>query len=288
MGSIPLPALAVNPPPNVLDQYAKLAQLKSLLQSQQSQQQQMQERQQSFPSLLQSQQSEAQSSGIDVQMKQIGLQNMQKVQSALSDPSFGKSFDEWQKTKGQSAQPGSQPNAQPGQPELSGGVQLSPVAQYMVEARGLPLLGPNGALELNKMFTSTAQEMATVAKTQGEAVGSQLKNHADQLENFNDAVAPVLGEKDPIKQLQGFQDLKTKIAADPSSYPPVLVKELGGTNSIQDLARLSNGAKIQGMLVEEAMKGAQAKVAGTEASTPTPQQLQAATQSVQSYQALPQ
>ena len=282
MGSIPLPALAVNPPPNVLDQYAKLAQLKSLLQGQQSQQQQMQERQQSFPSLLQSQQSEAQSAGIDVQMKQIGLKNMQMVQSELADPNLGKNLDNFNKTQGQQSQGG-----QSAQPDLTGGVQLSPVARYLV-SKGLPLLGPNGALEINKMFTSSAQEMATLAKTQGEAGAAHLKNHADQLDNFNDLAAPVLGQTDPIKQIQGLQDLKSKIAADPNSYPQILLQKLGSLNSIQDLTRFANTAKVQSMITEEATKGAQAKVGATEAATPTPQQLQAATQSVQSYQALPQ
>src|SRR5579872_360053 len=111
MSSIPLPALAVNPPTNPVDQFSKLVQLKSLLQGQQAQQQEMSQRAQLFPSQLSQQQSAASQAGAQSQMTQLGLQNMQRVNAFMTDPTSGKKFDAWQKSQGSQPTPGwGQPN----------------------------------------------------------------------------------------------------------------------------------------------------------------------------------
>ena len=97
MASIPLPALAVQPPPNVLDQESKLLGLKSMLGQQQLQQaqlageqQQQQQRAQMFPSQLAQQGSAtteaantAASSGITLQQQQLQLKSQQAVQQEM-------------------------------------------------------------------------------------------------------------------------------------------------------------------------------------------------------------
>jgi hypothetical protein len=271
---IPLPALDVQRPEDPLQQYGKLIQMKALLQAQQ-------QREALFPSQLQASRAQASQAAAQSQMTQLGLQNMQKVNSFLASPDSGQKLDQWQKMQG--AQPQSAV-----QPDLGAGVQLSPIARYLNEVEGLPLLGPNGALEVNQKFTAAAQEMANLAKTQGDAGAALIKNHQQQLDNFNDLATPILEQaNDPAAQAQGLQDLKTKVSADPASYPPLLVQNLGKLNDAGTLARFANTAKVQEMILDESLKQSQAKTQATAAATPTPQQLQAAIGTVQTYQSLP-
>jgi hypothetical protein len=234
-------------PENQLDQFAKMQAIKN---SQQTAAQSAQ----SFPLEQQQRQAAVTAGNLQNQQTQIALKNMQSTQAALSDPNFNKDFEDWQSGKSQppSAQPapgqpttttnnqpadgsaGAQPSANQATPTLlapgmspqtplrsaaASTVQLHPLAQYLAERKGLPFFGPGGALDISDKLNEASQKMATLSKTQGTAGATALKNHADQLNNFEDLAEPILAEKDPAKQAQGLQNLQSEIGAHPELYP---------------------------------------------------------------------
>lgn len=181
---------------------------------------------------------ELQSGAIDLQMKQLALKNMQTVQSALSDPNLEGQFNEWQKSKG----------ATPtgiAQSEQSGiGGELHPMAQFLAEKKGLPFMGPGGALEISKSFNAAAQETANLLKTGGDIQKTKLENYGKQIDYMADDVAPILAETDKAKQDAALSVLKAKVQFQPGKYPPDLVQNLDNINSAHDLAQFSNSSKI--------------------------------------------
>ena len=118
-------------------------------------------------------------------------------------------------------------------------------------------MGPNGALEVSNQFNEAAQKGATLAKTQGDAGAAALKNHADQLSNFDDLVEPVLAEKDPAKQAAGIQNVQAEITAHPELYPTEATQHLDSLGTIQGLQGAANTSKVRQMLIEDATKQAE-------------------------------
>jgi hypothetical protein len=287
MGSVPLAALSINQQqPNPLEQYGKALQLKSLLAQQAMQ-----------PGQQQLQQQQIQGNSLELQMKQLELQNRQIGQSALSDPKFSKEFSDWQSSKQQSggsnqapaqgaATPGAQTQAG-GSAVATGTVPLHPLAQFLADKKGLPLIGPGGALELSGTLTASAEKMAQLAKTQGDIGKTALENHQKQLDNFDNIVEPVLAEKDPTKQQAGLQNIQSEISTHPELYPPEATQHLGTMNTIQGLQTAANTSKVRQMLVDDASKAAKASQEVTAASAPTAQQIKTATDSLKSFSALP-
>ena len=158
MGAIPLPALSIRPPqeqPGPLDTYAKLLQLRAMQEQQKLIPGKLEEQQQG----LQQGQQQIQSTGLDIQAKQLALQNQKISQSTLADPNFSKDFDDWQKSKGTAA---------PAAAGTTGAVPLHPLAQYLAERKGLPVLGPGGALDVSKQLTEGSQKLAELSKTKAK------------------------------------------------------------------------------------------------------------------------
>ena len=285
MGNIPLVALATQTQqPSPLQEFSTLQQILTARQNQQYQAQ-------AQPLELQQKQQEMQSGAVDLQMKQLALKNSQVAQGALTDPNFQKDFDDWQKTKssGTTGTVQSIPNATSGQnPTAGGALQLHPLAQYLAERKGLSMFGPGGALEISSSLTSSAQKLADLAKTQGEAGNQSLEQHTKQLDNFNNLVEPILTETNPAKQQQQIQGLQQEIQAHPDLYPVEATQHLDKLNNIQSLQAASNTAKVREMVLNEATKQSEAWKASLAASTPTSQQIQDATRTVGTYGAIPQ
>lgn len=282
MGSnIPLVALqSQTQQPSPLDTYSKLVSLKNAMQQQQFQQQNQ-------PLELKERQQALESGGVDLAMKQQQLKNSQVAQAALSDPNFQTDYAEFKKSKGSTT---SQPAAatQPGAvPDTSSPLQLHPLAQFLAEKKGLPMLGPGGAMELSNTLTKQSQEMATLAKTQGEAGNEALKSYKTKLDNFNSLATPILEEKDPQKQQAAVAGMQSEIQQHPELYPPQAVQNVGKLNSVQALQSAANTSFIHDHLIEDATKQTELGQKQLMAGAPTPQQQQSATSTVASYGAIP-
>ena len=268
MGSPPLLALDVQQPPSILDQASKLTALKSALMNQQFQQQ-------AQPLELQQRQQATQSGVVDLQMKQLGLKNRQLGQAALSDPNFEKDFADWQSSKQQpnnAAQGGAAPqptsNISPG---LAGGtLQLHPLAQFLVEKKGLPLFGPEGAMDVSSSLTGAAQKIAELAKTQGQAATAALENHGKQLDNFDNLVEPILTETDPAKQQQQITNLQSEIKAHPDLYPAEATQHLDKLGTVQAVQFAANTSKVRQMVIDDATKQAEAEKAAGASNPQSP------------------
>jgi len=273
---IPLPSLAINSQqPNPLESYGKVLSLKGLLQNQEFQQQQQ-------PQLLQQQKQATEEGAIDLQMKQLGLKNTQVAQAAFSDPNFTKDLKAWQENKGAASQGGT---ATPGS---STAVPLHPIAQFLAENKGLSLFGPGGALEISNNLNGAVEKQAQIAKVQGEAGLAALNTHSKQLENFDNIAEPILAEKDPQKQMESLADMHMEIQKHPDLYPPEATQNLDKFSTVQGLQTVANGSKMRQMLIEDATKSAEEKQKTTAAATPTPEQIQNATSTVNTYNAVPQ
>jgi hypothetical protein len=270
-----LPALPnnlnVTPPQiqNPVDQAMKMASLKNMMSEQAL-------RQQLAPLDVQEAQQRNQQGQIQIQQQQLQLANQQKAQQALSDPNFRKDFDDWQKTN---------PSGNATTPD-GNVVDLHPVAQFLAEKKGLPLLGPGGALEMSGTLTGAAQKQAELLKTQGEAGTSKLKMHSDQIGNFNDLVLPVLEETDPAKQAAGVAKVQQEIKTNPGFYPPEATQHLGTLGTIQGLSEAANTAKIAQMQVDDATKKLTQTKGALEVEPVTPARLKTFTQTVNSFSAL--
>jgi hypothetical protein len=240
-------------------------------------QQAQQQRAALFPGQLQEQENLTAGSGIDLQMKQLGLKNAQITNSALSDPNLSSELDEWQKQKGGDQEA----------PTGGTGIQLHPLAQFLMEKRGLPALGPGGALEISKNLTESAQQMATLIKTQGDAATSKLTAYGKQIDNLTNAAAPIFEEADPAKQQNALGTFKNTVLANPTDYPPELVKQVQGINTVGDLAKMTNYAKMHETVIEDAQKAAEASQKVTAAAPPTFQQQSDAKNTLASYLAIP-
>lgn len=238
MSSIPLPALSIRPSENPLDQAAKALSIKGMLQ-----QQQTAAIQQAAAS------NEVASSGIDLQMKQLGLANAQKVNSALADPNLGDEVDEWQKSKGGQD---SSTTSTTGPLGMGAGLQLHPLAQFLAEKKGLPLMGPGGALEVSNNLLKSAQDMATLLKTKGDTAKTQLDNYGTQLGNLQNAAAPIFEEQDPAKQADALGTFKNEVLTNPDMYPPELVKRIPTIQTVGDLATMTNYAKMHEQVISDA------------------------------------
>jgi hypothetical protein len=275
---IPLAALAVQQPPSVLDQVSKIAALKSAMMNQQFQQQLQ-------PIELQQAQQQQQSGAVDLQMKQLGLKNAQTAQDALRDPNFEQNFKDWQNSK----QSSSATATQPGTAGLAGGaLQLHPIAQYLAEKKGLPLFGPEGAMEISSALTGSAEKMAELSKTQGQAGTAALENHSKQLENLYNLAQPILTETDPAKQQQQIANLQSEIQAHPDLYPVEATRHLDKLGTVQAVQFAANTSKVRQMIVDDATKQAEASKATLAATAPTSQQIAGATRTIATYGAIPQ
>lgn len=253
-----MPNLNVTPPQiaNPLDQAIRMGQLKNMLSANALQQQLM-------PLQVQEEQQRNAQTDIQIQQQELALGNQRKAQTALTDPNFAKDFDQWKQSQSDGSAAG--PNGNP--------VDLHPVAEFLAEKRGLPLMGPNGALELSASLLGASQKAAELAKTQGEAGTSKLKMHADQLGNFDDLVLPVLEETDPAKQAAGVARVQQEIKTNPGFYPPEATQHLDKLGTIQGLAQAANTSKILQMQLEDATKQAQQKKTGLEIEAPSPAQV---------------
>jgi hypothetical protein len=284
MASIPLVALSSQTQqPSPLDQYSKLISLKNAMQQQQFQQQNQ-------PLELQERQQAVQSGSVDLQMKQNLLKNTQVAQGALTDPNFQKDYADFKKSKEVPLNPGITPAATPAGavPDTSSPMQLHPLAQFLAEKKGLPLLGPGGAMEISNSLTTQAQKMAELAKTQGEAGKAHLDTYTKQLDNFDNLAEPILGEKDPAKQQAALTGLKSELQQHPDLYPQGFTQNLGKINSVQDLQAAANSSHVHAALVEDATKQTDLQQKQLMAGAPTPQQQQTAASTVASYGAVPQ
>ncbi len=276
MSSIPLLALGVQnqQPPSPLEQYSKIMGLKSLLGQQQVQQ-----------SELQNQDLQRQSTQMDLQMKQIGLKNAQITNTALTDPKMMDDFKDWQSQKAPASAP---QNAIPALAEpgslwsrsqgLSGTVPLNPVAQYLMERKGLPLMGPGGAMEISKTLTAGQQDLANVLKTQGETAATALKNHSEQRDNFNDLVEPILSEAkspspDQNKIQQGIQTLQQELQTHPELYPAAAVQHAQTMTTLPGVVTAANTARLNEMVTDEAQKAAGTRKIQLEIAPPTKDQI---------------
>lgn len=235
------PALMIRPPESPVQQVGQVLGIQGALQQQQIRGQ------------------ELQSGNIDLQMKQLALKNMQVTQSALSEPNLNEQFQDWQKSKGTPAS-----GIAASDTGALGG-ELHPMAQFLAERKGLPFIGPGGALEISKNFNAAAQETANVLKTQGENAKNRLEVYGMQLDNFSNDVAPVLAESDRAKQDSALASFKAKVSFDPTKYPPELVSRLDSINGPQDLASLSNNAKVHQEVISLGTKMADEQKAQAEA-----------------------
>jgi hypothetical protein len=282
VGSIPLLAtqLQNQQPPSPMDQYSKVMALKSMMGQQQVQQ-----------SELQNQALQRQSTQQDIDLKQIGINNAKITNSALTDPNMMDDFKSWQSSKGsspsQSPQPqaaapqGSaspMPNAAAASQASSGGIQLNPLAQYLVEKKGLPLMGPGGALEMSNNLTKGQQDLATLLKTQGDTAATALKNHSEQRDNFNDLVEPIVSEAksanpDQNKIQQGIQALQQELQQHPELYPAAAVQHAQTMTTLPGVITAANTAKLNEMVTDEAQKAAGAQKTKLEIAPPTKDQI---------------
>jgi hypothetical protein len=270
-----LPQLAnlnVQPPQiaNPLDQASRLASLKDM-------QSATALRNQLAPLDVQEAQQRNQQGQIQIQQQQLQLANQQKAQAALADPNFRDDFDKWQKTKSD----GTASN-----PDGSGPVTLHPVAEFLAEQKGLPLMGPGGALQISDTLTGASQKQAELAKTQGEAGVSKLKMHSDQISNFENLALPIMEETDPAKQASALQRLQQEIKQNPGFYPPEATQHLQTMGTPQGLAQAANTAKIMQMQIDDATKQATSTKAQLEVEPVSPARIKNFTQTINSYGAL--
>lgn len=235
------PALMIRPPESPLQQFGQAEQIIGARQRQQLGQQ------------------ELQSGGIDLQMKQLALQNAQTVQSALSDPNLNSQYEDWRKSRG-TPPAGVVPNDTTGI-----GSELHPMAQFLAEKKGLPFTGPGGALEISQKFNADAQASANLIKTRGEVEEKRLANYGKQLGNFADDAAPVLAETDSQKQQSELAMFKAKVKAQPTNYPQELVNRIDDINGVGDLAQLANNGKIHEEVISLGTKLADQQKAQAEA-----------------------
>jgi hypothetical protein len=267
----PLPNLTVTPPniPNPIDQAMKMASLKDM-------QSATALRQQLAPLDVQEAQQRNQQGQIQIQQQQLQLANQQKAQTALADPNFRKDFDTWQKTKSDGT--ASSPDGSP--------VTLHPVAEFLTEQKGLPLMGPGGAIQISDTLTGASQKQAELAKTQGEAGVAKLKMHSDQIANFENLALPIMEETDPAKQASALQRLQQEIKTNPGFYPPEATQHLQTMGTPQGLAQAANTAKVMQMQIDDATKQATSQKAQLEVEPVSPARLKAFGQTIQSYSAL--
>ena len=261
MGSIPLPALSIQPPQtDPLGQYGKLMQLRDLIQ-----------RQQLIPGELQGQQQQLQAGAMQNQLQQIGLKNAQIANEAMTDPQFKQRYQDWQ-TKQTSGAPGSQePVTTSGQASaVQSPVPLHPYAQFLMDEYGLPLQGPHGALEVSNALIDSSTKAAALNK-------DDLANYGTQVGNFRDAVTPVLAEQDPVARAAQVQNLQKNIAQNPSKYPPQIAQNVNKLSDPNYLQMASNLESVHSSVIEYATKQAQQReaTAGAEAkeneiAAPTP------------------
>jgi hypothetical protein len=259
-------------PPQIANPLQTAGQLGTLQQMKSSQALQ----QQLAPLQVQEAQQKAQQETIQTQQQQLALANQQQAQAALADPGFRKDFDEWKSTKSDGA--ASAPDGSV--------VTLHPLAEYLNEKKGLPLLGPGGAIQISDTLLGASQKAADLAKTQGEAGTSKLKMHSDQISNFEQLAVPILEETDPGKQAAGLAKLQQEIKTNPGFYPPEATQHLATMNTVQGLAQAANTAKVLGMQVDDAAKAATATKGQLEIAPVTPDRITTFTKTVNSFGAL--
>ena len=177
--------------------------------------------------------------------------------------------------------PNASANAAPG-----GAMQLHPLAQYLM-SKGLPLLGPGGAMEISTALMGASQKMAELAKTQGEYGKTQLEIHGKQLDNFDNKVEPILTETDPVKQQQMIAGLQSEIQQHPELYPIEATQHVDKMGTVQGLQSAANISVIRRNVIEDATKQAEMQTKTLAAGAPTAQQIQNATSTLATYRAIP-
>lgn len=264
MASIPLPALTsaqqVSQAPTFLEQAQRVAELRNLGTQNQLQQ-----------SELQNQAITRQQQQIQTQQMQLALKNMQIGQSVFQDPDFQKDYSNWQSKKQQAGTPTGEPSqvdydpTSTQQPNM-GGIQLHPLAQFLAEEKGLPLFGPNGALDISNQLIGSTQKLTELAKTQGDVFSTRQKTYDDQLDHFNNLAEPVISEKDPEKQDAALGNLRAEIAKNPDLYPPEIVQGVSKLTSPDVLTNAFNNSKLHQLVMDDATKIAGVQKAQAEAT----------------------
>lgn len=254
------PALQIKPPESPVQQLGQIMQLRNMQGQQQLQQQQ-----------IQSAQTQNQSQQLDLQMKQLALKNMQTTQTALSDPHMADDFGKWNQSKG--SPEGMTPAATaPGAADSSGmGVELHPIAQFLMEKKGLPLFGPGGAMEISNNLTKAAQDVATLVKTKGDIATTQLSNYGKQLDNLTDRAEPVFSTEDPAQQQAALNVFKQQVKMAPLEFPPELVKRIDDIKTAADLAPMVNYGKMHEAIIKEGTAQAEEATAKANAVQKTQQ-----------------
>ncbi len=121
-------------------------------------------------------------------------------------------------------------------------------------SKGLPLLGPGGAMEISNSLTESAQKTANLALTQGKAGEAVLDTHGKQLDNFDSKVEPILTERDPAKQQQMISNLQSEIQTHPELYPVEATQHMDKMGTVQGLQAAANISKIRRDVIEDATK----------------------------------
>ena len=275
------PALMIRPPESPVQQIGQAMQVQQLAGQQQLQQQQ-----------IQGAQTANQGSQIELQMKQLALKNMQISQTALSDPNLSSDFEKWQQAKGQSTGEVSDTASTPGTGDSPLG--LHPIAQFLAETKGLPMVGPGGAIEMSQNITKNAQAVADLQKTGAETKKAQLETYGEQVGNLVDRAEPVFTETDPSKQQSALDMFKLQVKMSPSDFPPEVVSRLNQINSAGDLAPLVNSGKMHQAIIDEGTKlateqstAANAAIASRKASGVTEPELNDIKNTINQYSAIP-
>lgn len=171
MATIPLPALDVRPAPNPLEEYAKIAGIKSMMMQQQNQQQEIQQRQLLMPGQQQAQQQQLEIGAADVKLKNIEVKDRELLTQLY--PQFTK--------------------------KTSGGDSAGRPSGYDYDALTESYINGGGSIEgLSKVNAIRSQnaEMAIKLAQQGEqtikehqAANSALNDAIDTLQNIPDVNA---------------------------------------------------------------------------------------------------
>lgn len=247
------PALMIRPPESPLQQFAQVQQIKAEQQAMQLRAQQ-----------IESAQTANQSQNLDLQMKQTALKNMQTTQTALSDPKVWQDFNRWKGSpEGQDTNV-TDPTSSTGSP-----VALHPIAKYLMDAKGLPLMGPGGAVELSQNFLKNEQDVANALKTKSEVTEKQLQNYDKKTTNLLERAEPILTDEDTDHQQMALKNLKIDAQMNPVAFPTSFVNNLNKINTVADLAPIVNTAKFSQMVIDAGKKKSEAQTAEMEATQKT-------------------
>lgn len=262
--SIPLPALAIQPPPNPVDQYAKMAQLKGLLQQEQTQQQMA-------PYQVQQAQTSAQAGELDLQQKQLMLTSQKAMMDSIANGDLNKYFDSSAQGSGSGSPVGFD----------AGGAYQHLISKGVV---------PQVASQFVGGYQNIIKNSSETAKNLGAAASDYVTQRGKSLEEIASQIADIQ-QMPPDQQGAALDTLKQTYAQHP---PPGIEQNELAAFAKADPSHLSVisgllglGQKVNDITAKSLQAQAESQQKVTGAAKPTPQQVKDATDTVNTYGAIP-